>query len=289
MQHHHLSSTMVAMAVVALSSNNFCGSEGAAASLAATAPMVLYTDAVTSLTPGWCGNGAGDDQGTIAEITTDAFEGTTCLDFTFTTAGHGDDYYSYAALQINNLKGVDMTPYDTLKFAYKQSNTATVPVITIQFSDNSMPPDADQYTLPKSTAWKVFSLPLQHWKNNYGTKMTNVKALYMQAVNQGSGDMYLDDVSLVPAGYSASAVLNGTAPIAECPRKMTVAVTGRSIGFDVAAAGTVTISDLLGNQMAEFHAANDRAEFSWKAASTGAYIARYAGAGMVETQRLLVK
>lgn len=175
--------------------------------------MILYNDTTALLTPGWGGvsSGAGGSD-TITEISTDAYEGSRCLDFKFTVIQSGE-MYAFAVIKMNNMAGFDMTPYDSLKFAYKQVNTALTPQVEFAWCDNSLPPDAEDYSIPKTTAWKLCSVPLSHWKSqSYGSKMSCVSCLYLKAVGAaGRGDFLIDNVSLVAAG--SSSVKNQAAPV----------------------------------------------------------------------------
>lgn len=261
-----------------------------AATEKATAALILYNDATASLTPGWVGNTMPNSS--ITEITTDsAYEGTKCLDFQYTTVGGGSDVYAFCAIEINELVGVDLTLYDSLKLAYRQTNTVQTPEVEFQFCDNSgdqsLPPDAADVPLPQTTAWKVYSVPLSHWNDvGYGSRMNCAKSLYLKCVNvAGSGHMLIDDVMLVPAGVVS--VQNQPVSAQPVIRSMRVSAGNRTIDFAVKVSGTISVYDLVGNQLAALHATHSG--LSWTAPSTGTYLVRFTGAGVVETQRLLVR
>lgn len=254
---------------------------------AALAPLILYNDTTPGLTPGWCGlKPAGTDS--IKEITTDsAYEGTKCLDFQYSLTGTGE-IYGFCAIKINNLKGVDMSGYDSLRFAYKQNNVNPTPQVDFEFCDNTMPGDAIHLTIPKAPAWHLYAVPLSHWKTNgFSLELKCVEAFYLYVGSVGTGDIFLDDVSLVSAG--SADVRNQVAATGSAGRSMVARVNNGTINFATSHVGTVTVFDLVGNRLATLRAENAPAGLSWTAKSTGAYLVRFEGTGMVETQRILVR
>lgn len=153
----------------------------------------------------------------------------------------------------------------------------------------TLPSDANGTygTAPVNGQWTSYKIPLQNLDVGPGTANVNI---YKFAVKDGSSIgtnvWYANNVKFAAATPVAR---NLVTPVASVDRSMIASVNNRTISFAAKNAGTVTVYDVVGDRLAALRSETGNATLSWTAKSTGAYLARFEGSGVVETQRILVK
>lgn len=154
-------------------------------------------------------------------------------------------------------------------------------------SEVTLPKDANGTYGPTPVAgkWATYKIPLKNMNVGPGTVNINIYKFAVTTASAGNeGNWYVNNVRFLS---DSSTEINQVVPVAPVKRSMTASVNGRLISFGLKSSGVITMYDVEGNQLARMHTTG--ADVSWKAMSSGAYLARFSGAGAVETQKILVR
>jgi hypothetical protein len=200
--------------VTVTATDNSSNTKTASASVLVTAPAgplqyyYLYADtSVMQANIGWYGNGTGNNAAATgcaaAEISTGAYEGTKCIDFTYAVTGW---WAGFGVVWNNYNFTADMSTWDTLVFYYKTESG-------VQFKVN---PDCGTTGTPANGitmmfggtgSWARASIPIKFFQDG-GYSMNQVVGFNAiiqgtSATSPASGHVSMDNIFLVGSGNAS--------------------------------------------------------------------------------------
>jgi hypothetical protein len=237
--------------VVATATDNTSAQKTLTAAVVVTLPagpshyQYLYVDTSTiQASIGWYGNGAGSGTAATgcaaAEISTGAYEGTKCLDFTFAVnawwAGFGLVWNSYNYV-------LDATGYDSLVFWFKADAGVS---LKVTLDGPTVPVNGLSKNIGGTGAWARAALSLADFAAG-GYDITKIKGVNFNVNGNGantpSGHVYTYNVFVVGSGTSSVVPLTGrfaqhsSFPSSLSPNAPVYDMAGRIVGRSPAAHG----------------------------------------------------
>jgi hypothetical protein len=156
--------------------------------------IVVYSDAINIL------NGTWEQQGTIVEVTDDAYEGVYSYKFTYDT----DTLWAGFAINFGDWaygEPLDVSAATHLRIAYRGSGTGLTTRLNLVDFDFTGYDDGDEYDLPESNdEWTVVDIPMTEFGTTIDLTRLNEITIGVGDVTGKSGYLYIDAVAFIIGG-----------------------------------------------------------------------------------------
>jgi hypothetical protein len=223
------------------------------------------------------GDGAGKVS-TAVEISTDAYEGTNCIEFNYTLGG----WWAGFGLAFNRWSStIDIAGCDALSFAYKGPASGHVVSVSLGYSDDTSEKLTGSVT-PGGSTWQVAEYRIPATAATTGVVSIN---FVVGGAQTGTGAFSLDNVQLVSTSGSTSRRVPDAARSMDTGRS--IVLQGRAVSIAADPGSSVTICNLKGARLATLRAG--QSPVLWQAPTRGMYLVTATRRGLSDMRTVVVR